>query len=98
MAHENFHTKPCVLTVSDMQCIHARSHKLKLPKDSHTNKAQAAPTHPPTYSRKYNYTESLNEELCRVNKSSQFRKFFIPSKENGGATHKEQKQCRYVND
>ena len=30
-------------------------------------------------------------------KSSQVRKFFIPSKENVGATHKEQR-CTYVKD
>ena len=34
----------------------------------------------------------------RNNKSSQVKKFFIPSKENVGATHKEQRQCTYVKD
>ena len=29
---------------------------------------------------------------------SQVKKFFIPSKENVGATHKEQRQCTYVKD
>ena len=28
--------------------------------------------------------------LCRV------KKFFIPSKENVGATHREQRQCTYI--
>ena len=35
--------------------------------------------------------------LCQV-KSSQVKNFFIPSKENVGATHKEQRQCTYVKD
>ena len=29
------------------QCIHVGSHKLKLPKEIHTNKVQTAPTYPP---------------------------------------------------
>ena len=35
--------------------------------------------------------------LCQV-KSSQVKNFFIPLKENVGATHKEQRQCTYVRD
>ena len=35
--------------------------------------------------------------LCQV-KSDQVKNFFIPSKENVGATHKEQRQCTYVKD
>ena len=31
-------------------------------------------------------------------KSNQIKKFFIPSKENVGATHKEQRQCTYLKD
>ena len=31
---------------------------------------------------------------CKECRSSQVKKFFIPSKENGGATHKEQRQCK----
>ena len=35
--------------------------------------------------------------LCAL-MSSQVNFFFIPSKENVGATHKEQRQCTYVKD
>ena len=43
MANTNSHTKPCMFTAPDTQCI--RSHKLKLPKDIRTQKAQTVPTH-----------------------------------------------------
>ena len=36
--------------------------------------------------------------MIHVNLSGQIKKFFIPSKENVGATHKEERQCIYVKD
>ena len=36
--------------------------------------------------------------LCQVKSSRQVNKFFVPSKENVGAAHKEQRQCTYVKD
>ena len=36
--------------------------------------------------------------LCSYVKSSQVKNFFIPPKENVGATHKEQRQCTHVKD
>ena len=39
LAHKNIHAKPCVFTAPRAHCVHADSHKLKLP-DIHASKVQ----------------------------------------------------------